>query len=101
MRRLLTVGGLALAVLASLGAVAAAPAAQASSVRGVDGVWRSNGYAAILRIDRGRATVFEVTGVSCVAGPMAEQAGAADRRGAVRFAGEELAFTVHPQRHGR
>lgn len=65
----------------------------------VDGVWRSDGYASVVSIEHGRATLYDTTSISCAAGMGAAQVGVVGRDGSVRFAGTELAFTVRAERH--
>jgi hypothetical protein len=65
----------------------------------VDGVWRSDGYASVLAISNGRASLYETTSISCAAGPVATQAGKAAGDGTVRFAAKDLAFTARVEHH--
>lgn len=63
-------------------------------------MWRSDGYATVLTIHDGQASFYEPTAVSCLPGPVARRVGGPAGDGAVRFAADEFAFTVRPQRHG-
>jgi hypothetical protein len=92
-------------VLALVGgaSLVTAPAHASSATRGpIEGVWRSDGYGAVLEIDRGRLQEYQTTAAGCLPGATAERSGggahsasytAADgtvltvRPGAVRVAG--------------
>jgi hypothetical protein len=65
----------------------------------VDGVWRSDGYATVLSVARGRATLYQTTAGRCVEGTVTTQEGGAGADGTVRFAATEqmLGFTLRAE----
>jgi hypothetical protein len=87
-RRLLVVAGIVAGLVAApLSAPSAAVAARAP-----DGIWQTDGYGSIVAIDNGRATLYETTRSSCVAG--IEYI----REGERFVAPEEQAFTIETRR---
>src|SRR4051812_31373604 len=93
-----TAASTALLILA--GAQQAAGAATTGAT--VDGVWRSDGYATVMKIEKGRATLYQTSTGHCLEGVITDQEGGAQTDGTVRFAATEqmLGFTLRPE-HGR
>jgi hypothetical protein len=69
-----------------------APAAAAP----VTGVWRTDGYSSLLVIDRDRATTYQTTAISCIAGETETRVGEPGADGTLTF----NSFTVRPERGG-
>jgi hypothetical protein len=67
-----------------------------------DGVWLSDGYATVMSVDNGRATVYHTTTGRCAEGYVTTQEGGVGADGTVRFAATDLAlgFTLRPE-HGQ
>ncbi|MEV0280051.1 S41 family peptidase [Streptomyces sp. NPDC050610] len=101
-------GTAVLALTATLAAMAAVPASGAAARNGagrtrLDGVWRTDGYGAALRIDHGRLRTWQTTSVSCLPDPeTATAVGGPGADGSVRFEREDAqVLTVRPDGPGR
>ncbi|MEV0266945.1 S41 family peptidase [Streptomyces sp. NPDC050617] len=92
------------AAVPAAGAVTRSDAGRSDAARTrLDGVWRTDGYGAVLQIEHGRLRTWQTTSVSCLPDP--ETATAVGRPGAdgsVRFEQDDASgLTVRPEGPGR